>query len=692
MPDRWVPVAAFVIMLTILSPAKGRPLEHGRDTRGPWVTTAQLKITFNLQSGVFDCNWTNGCALNGAACEIRLAKETTWSSAHSVSHQCDAADIVPFEDQVGSGIAVTVHHVVENNAELRQRFWIYQDQAYFITSLDAVGAEILRSNDISPIKGATLGLREGSKPRVLFVPFDNDAWVRYNDPKNPTSDPSSYEVTAIYDNSSRNGFIVGSVSHDIWKTGIDARTIANDRISQFRVYGGATGKLTGDSQPHGMVSGNTITSPKILVGNFTDWRDGLETFGRINALFSPSAKWMGGVPFGWNSWAAYGMDVTPARMTHASDFMKQQIQPHFDRNTPVYINWDSGWNRYTDKQLRAVTDHIHANGQKMGIYLAPFGYWGEKFDSEVEDTNGRYRYADIVLKDSAANPLPKIDNAHALDPTHPGTHARIDAQLKRIVDSGADFIKLDFLNFAALEGAHFDPKITTGIAAYRSGMEYVLAALDPKKLGRPMFVSLSIAPLFPSYGHSRRVSCDVYGELKESEYLLNSLTYGWWIGGSVYCFNDPDHIVLHDKAKNKNDAVARTRVNASVIAGGLFLDSDDLENHAAQERARRLLTNLVINEVARSGQAFRPVEGDSGAGAADVFVGKDGNDGALVAVFNFNATKQATKTVELDRLGLAEGKNYRVRDLWTQRIFEARQKLSIDLAAGESTILRLTEQ
>jgi hypothetical protein len=130
---------------------------------------------------------------------------------------------------------------------------------------------------------------------------------------------------------------------------------------------------------------------------------------------------MGGVPFGWNSWAAYRMEVTPARMTYASDFMKRQIQPHFDPDTPVYINWDSGWNRYTDRQLRDVTDHIHANGQKMGMYLAPFGHWGEQFDSEVEDTNGRYRYADIVLKDSAGHPLPKVDNAHALDPTHPGT-------------------------------------------------------------------------------------------------------------------------------------------------------------------------------------------------------------------------------------------------------------------------------
>jgi hypothetical protein len=51
------------------------------------------------------------------------------------------------------------------------------------------------------------------------VPFANDGFVRYNAmPINNSG--TSYEVGAFYDNTSRNGLVVGSVTHDTWKTGI----------------------------------------------------------------------------------------------------------------------------------------------------------------------------------------------------------------------------------------------------------------------------------------------------------------------------------------------------------------------------------------------------------------------------------------------------------------------------------------
>lgn len=41
--------------------------------------------------------------------------------------------------------------------------------------------------------------------------------------------------------------------------------------------------------------------------------------------------------------------------------------------------------------------------------------------------------------------------------------------------------------------------------------------------------------------------------MKDTEYTLNALSYGWW-QDKVYQFNDPDHIVLRDATDGENRA------------------------------------------------------------------------------------------------------------------------------------------
>ena len=80
----------------------------------------------------------------------------------------------------------------------------------------------LSTNWIAPVVMSTSGgLDVGSHGdvRALRVPYDNDDWITYNAESIDTSD-TSYEVGAFYDNVSRNGIVVGSVTHDTWKTGV----------------------------------------------------------------------------------------------------------------------------------------------------------------------------------------------------------------------------------------------------------------------------------------------------------------------------------------------------------------------------------------------------------------------------------------------------------------------------------------
>lgn len=187
--------------------------------------------------------------------------------------------------------------------------------------------------------------------RVLITPYDNDAWSRYQARTINTSlnnnNYISSEMTAVYDNTSRKGLVIGSVTHDVWKTGI-FWSGSNDKINKLKVYGGFTSLTsTHDSIGHGKVTGNTITSPQIAVGYYADYRDGLENYGEANAPVAPPLKFEkgvpSGVPVGWNSWGAYESSLSYDKVVEVSNFFKANLQKSFTNKGTIYINMDSYW-------------------------------------------------------------------------------------------------------------------------------------------------------------------------------------------------------------------------------------------------------------------------------------------------------------------------------------------------------------
>jgi alpha-galactosidase len=665
------------------------------------VTTPYLELNCDLRTGRWGAQWLGMAgppAIYGADSAVILADGTSLTASGYSTHVCTTSDVTPIKDAFGMGTQIIIAHLTPGRLLMRQVFRIYSNHPYFFVRLEIRGPLPLSTNDISPVvlNGAppaqdALDLGRGERPRTLFVPYDNDNFVRYSSDYATTS----HEVTAVYDNANRHGFVLGSVTHDLWKTGIQMGASTPHSLASLRIYGGATGPDTHDTQPHGFVSGKTVSSPQIFIGYFLDWRGGMRAYGHANALVCPPLVWHRAVPFGWNSWAAYMATVNGPDYLAASGFIKSSLSssdPNVWKN--AFVNFDSFWDNLSDTQLAAVVRQVHATGQKAGIYWTPFVYWGSDLKQTVEGTGGRYTYQDIVLKDASGRPLPTLDGAFALDPSHPGTLQRIDWECSRFVSLGFDFIKLDFMSHGAREGAHFDPHITTGTAAYNLGMARLDADLSPAKIGRPFFISLSIAPLFPAgYADSRRISCDTFGAISNTEYMLNSLTYAWWEGGSIYAFNDGDHAVLyqaHGQPITSYDE-GLSRLNATVVAGSLVLDSDDLTNVKAQERVRTLLGNQEVMALARVGKPFLPVEGDTGTQATDTFVRQDPISGACyVGVFNYSPSAPVTKQIVLARLGLNPQSHYRVYDLWTHRKWSVQGRLTLTLNPAASTLLRLT--
>jgi alpha-galactosidase len=680
-------------------------------TRGSEVLLQNqfLTVQYHLRTGRMDVVWRDGHKLLGVESGVQLADgrslSTSAYSAHALKKQANG-------EPKSAAREFTISSTSAGEPVLFQHIWMNDEKPWIAIEAEldhdasAVGT---RHFDAVMLKGAnSIQIRQNAYLRALHVPFDNDMWFRYNSApvSSLKSDVtfSSEEVTAVYDNASREAIVFGSIDHRIWKTAVDLQADGG-HIAGLDIYGGISSPTgvrtdTHDTVPHGFVRGGQVISPRIFIGSFSDWRDGLEAYAAVNAAAQPPLRWPSGVPMGWNSWAAYGKKINEHRYLAAAEYIRDTLLPQgFGRANVVYINFDAFWSNLDAVQLTDAVAAIHAmpetNGIHFepGIYWTPFAYWSDDLDAWVEGTGMKYRYRDILLKAPDGSLLPKVDGGRAIDPSHPAEKARTSYYLKQFQQMGFKYLKLDFLSHGTLEGVHFDPAIQTGIEAYNQGMRQIV----DETLNR-MFLSLSIAPLFPSgYGHARRLSCDTKGHIsggdQTTEYMLNSLTYGWWTNKTLY-IADPDHVVLGENADQgaRNVTEGKSRLLSAIISGGMILDSSGLaDDPQGRELARAVYGDRNLFAVADQGEAFRPLEGDTGDKAATAFTRKSAH-GIYLAVFNYDDKQPQTITVPLDRIdpGFAANSTASVTDISTGKLLPPAQgAIPVELAPAESKLLEL---
>ena len=519
----------------------------------------------------------------------------------------------------------------------------------------------------------------GEELRALWTPFDNDKWVRFGSYP-PEQAKMGYWVSALYQEKGKKGLVAGSLQHDTWKTGVSIG-------ERMKLIAGVADEETRDTQPHGIVRGREVSSPMVCMIPAEDWRDGLVRYGELCACFQPRLVWNRPLIPGWNSWYAYGTEVSHGNYCGASDFIA--TLQGFQQSEKPYINFDAFWNTLSPEELRDAVSHVKKNGQRPGIYCAPFAAWRkmEQMDDLVTDENGEpimvegfegTTWYDVLQKAPDGNPLPALAGGYPMDVTHPVVLKRLEKTIRFFGEMGFEYVKADFLCHGAMEGSHYDKRIQTGLQAYNHAMG-VLSGIAQEE---GLFVSLSIAPIFPhGYGHARRICCDVFEKEKDSEYELNSLAYGFWQNRTVYEFTDPDHICF-----SGSFGEAKMRYLSAAISGGMMLLSDRYEDGELSEKTRRITGKTKILEVAARHRAFWPVRSGTGDRAPELFYDREGS-GAYLALFNFQGERR-TYSVSLSELGL-NAATYLCENLWSGTVFSCTEIFCMDLDAGDCAIVRL---
>ena len=650
--------------------------------------------------------------LTDAYCETAFEGKTL-RSYDAVAVSTEEREI---SDCFGTGCELQVRYTMAGGQTLLQTLAVYDGRPYAVVQLALTkGGGLVESNCLVPLKSDTQStmMPTGRQNRMLFVPWDNDGFIRYAS-TTLRSTVNSYSVTAIYNSESREGMVCGAVDHDLWKNVVHVVGADYDKVEQLALISGYTDEHSHDSiqsegavMPHGAVVADTVRSARFIMGWFDDWRTGLETFGQACTLVAPRREWAGGAPYGWSSWGVQQTSISYQGVIDCADFIRDNLMTHgfHDREGRVVMSLDAWWNdNLSTQQVKDFVSYCKANNMIPGLYYGPFCRFGD-LQSYVPGTGNKYRFRDIALKQHGRYKV--VDGAYCLDPTHVGTKQFMLNDMQRFKQWGVEYLKCDFMSNGAIEADEwYNKNCHTGIQAYNEGMAALM------RYAGTMYLDLSIAPAFPyQYTHGRRISCDAWGAIDHTKYVMNNTSYGWWLR-EVYVANDPDHLVMalrQDGGGVQTEAANRARLTSGVVTGAfitgdnfsknvtLWRDNDQskgqLNNYweTSQERALKLLTIDEINEIPRTCSSFRPVYGNASTSVgAELFMTYETDRYVYVAAINYQTLMPISGQIPFADLCIDAAGVKGIKELWTGSIVTTTTTaLPYNVPASDARIYRI---
>jgi alpha-galactosidase len=384
------------------------------------------------------------------------------------------------------------------------------------------------------------------------------------------------------------------------------------------------------------------------------------------------------VPVGWCSWYYYFDHVAQenwqAHLSWAKEHRPEipfdviQLDDGFEADVGDWF----GTNLRFPEGLAPQVQRIRDAGFRAGLWLAPF----------LAKSKARLvqEHPDWVLR---------TPRGHAVNPgflwnTFPWA---LDVSLPAVLDHvrrvvhtashewGFDYLKLDFLYAAALQGRRHDPRVTraqalrTALEAMREGAGEQVTLVGcgcPIGSGIGIFDVMRIGADVHSFWHPAYLNVPLSILRPEPDFpsarnsLRNTLTRAplhrrWWV-------NDPDCVILRSQETHLTAAEAQTLATLVSLSAGSLLDSDSLPDLSPERREwlARLIPPLP--------EAVRVIDWFDAAYPSLLTLPLSGAAGRwhLVAVVNWDEGPR-TREVDSSVFGLPHANAYHAVDFWAGR-------------------------
>ena len=660
------------------------PVSSGLGRNGPWLQNQWLRVETRQDDGSM-----SPLALDGAfrPTERGLAYVEPVGEPPLHVERADY-DVHPHEDAIGKGRRLTlVASLARRGVTLRRELVVYDAHPFCVTRVGITNS----SNRPLPIAalhafttpGAGRGrlqfasgaadlrvYRNGWQswaPTMSFGGADRD--VRSAPPQLSPEQPqaeagrfASDDVGVLYDPAAKRSLLVGAVT-------------ARDFITQIFVDAPAKA-LDARCLTDGIsvTPGETVWSERLLIDVTGHPNAQLERYG--DALGREMhARVPAKTPAGWCSWYYFYTQVTEDDIVRNLRFLERQR-----RELPIdTVQIDDGyqsdigdWLTVNEKFPRGMgwlASEIKNAGYTSGLWLAPFLL--------AESSTTFALHPDWVVRDDDGAPVLAQHNWEranfGLDGSHPDARAWLTELFRSICDGwGYDYVKIDFLFAAAIQGRRLDPA-TTRIRAYRAALQAVREGVGSQRFilgcGSLMAPSVGffdgnrigpdVAPIWRFMTRAERESPALRPRtpddpLSAETAIRNTLTRSW-MHGRLWA-NDPDCLLVRtDRTKLTLDET-RTLTSVIGLSGGMMLSSDDLDK-VPPERIE--LISMLLPVLPRSAVPVDLMERDMPE-RYEVAFEREFDPVRLVGMFNFGEEARDL------RLPLPEGR-WHAFELWEER-------------------------
>jgi len=455
-------------------------------------------------------------------------------------------------------------------------------------------------------------------------------------------------------------------------------------------------------------SGKTLASEHVAASFSSDYHDQLECYGNVIRTLH-RARVTAPTPIGWWSWTAYYFGITEGTALTNAEFLAQRLKD-FGYN---FFHIDEGY-QFARGDYTSPVDYKFPHGMKKleyqirglgltpGIWTAPFeiaersSVFTDHKDWLVHNAQGQPIHAGLVTEspDTATD----LDPLYILDTTHPGAQQYLrDTYATLTKDWGIRYIKLDFMDDSAIEGNYYRPN-TTALEAQRIGLQTIREAVGDGVLldkdGSVMLNPVGIVDI-------GRISCDTGHSFESSRTAAPGIAARYYMNRNFF-LADPDAFTVSRQVLPESHRAqrpltldeAKVSIALAAVSGGLYEIGDDLPTLFGDADRMALVENRDLLNMARYGQAAKPVDLMSYAPEDEmpsIFLLRESKRQSILVVFNWTEKERAHE-FSLSDFGLVTSHNQAV-DVFAPGlpIAENISSLSLKLAPQSVRIVKILD-